>query len=92
MSSPFARRTKIVGNGTASIIQPIDAVTKWFHVLYQATWSGADVPVTFQIGSAGQSAQPAKFLINQAVVKISSEWRIASILPIPPATLTRACG
>ena len=41
------------------------------------------VPVTFQIGSAGQPAQPAKFLLNQTLVKVASEWRITSILPIP---------
>jgi hypothetical protein len=41
------------------------------------------VPVAFQIGPAGQPAQPAKFLMNQTLVKVSSEWRITSILPIP---------
>jgi len=41
------------------------------------------VPIVFQIGPAGQPAQSAKFLMNQTLVKTSSEWRIASILPIP---------
>jgi hypothetical protein len=41
------------------------------------------VPMTFRIAPAGRPSQPANFLMNQTLVKISSEWRIASILPIP---------
>ena len=41
------------------------------------------VPVTFQIGPPGQPAQTMKFFINETLVKIGSEWRVASILPVP---------
>lgn len=41
------------------------------------------VPVTFQIGPPGQPAQTMKFLLNQTLVKVGSEWRVASILPVP---------
>lgn len=41
------------------------------------------VPVTFNIGPAGQPASDAQFLMNQTLVKTSAGWRIASILPIP---------
>lgn len=41
------------------------------------------VPVTFNIGPAGQSAPDAPFLMNQTLVKTAAGWRIASILPIP---------
>ena len=41
------------------------------------------VPITFMISPAGQSAQPARFLMNQMVVKTADGWKISSILPIP---------
>jgi len=41
------------------------------------------VPVLFSIGAAGQPAQPARFLMNQVLVKTSNGWRVSSILPIP---------
>jgi ketosteroid isomerase-like protein len=46
------------------------------------------VPVTFMISPAGQSAQPARFLMNQVVVKTADGWKISSILPIPAPQLT----
>ena len=41
------------------------------------------VPITFMISPAGQAAQPARFLMNQVVVKTADGWKVASILPIP---------
>jgi uncharacterized protein (TIGR02246 family) len=41
------------------------------------------VPITFMIGPAGQTAQPARFLMNQVLVKAGGSWKITSILPIP---------
>jgi uncharacterized protein (TIGR02246 family) len=41
------------------------------------------VPVMFMISPAGQAAQPARFLMNQVVVKTADGWKVASILPIP---------
>jgi uncharacterized protein (TIGR02246 family) len=41
------------------------------------------VPITFMIAPAGQTAQPARFLMNQIVVKSPDGWKISSILPIP---------
>ena len=41
------------------------------------------VPMTFMIAPAGQTAQPARFLMNQVVVKTGDGWKILSILPIP---------
>ncbi|MDE5447146.1 DUF4440 domain-containing protein [Bradyrhizobium sp. CSA207] len=41
------------------------------------------VPITFMISPAGQTAQPARFLMNQVLVKTGDGWKITSILPIP---------
>jgi uncharacterized protein (TIGR02246 family) len=41
------------------------------------------VPITFMISPAGQAAQPARFLMNQVLVKTGDAWKIMSILPIP---------
>lgn len=41
------------------------------------------VPMTFNIGAAGQPAPDMAFLMNQTLTKTSAGWRIASILPIP---------
>ncbi|AIF48852.1 nuclear transport factor 2 family protein [Dyella japonica] len=40
------------------------------------------VPITFNIGATGQPAPDMPFLMNQTLVKTSTGWRIASILPI----------
>ncbi len=41
------------------------------------------VPITFMISPAGQTAQPARFLMNQLVLKTADGWKVANILPIP---------
>ena len=41
------------------------------------------VPILFTIGGPGASAQPARFLMNQTLVKTPAGWKVASILPIP---------
>ncbi|MBH5400885.1 hypothetical protein HZZ13_24350 [Bradyrhizobium sp. CNPSo 4010] len=41
------------------------------------------VPITFKISPAGQTAQPARFLMNQVLVKTGDGWKITSILSIP---------
>ncbi len=41
------------------------------------------VPITFMIAPAGQTAQPARFLMNQILVKTSEGWKVSSVLPIP---------
>jgi ketosteroid isomerase-like protein len=41
------------------------------------------VPILFTIGPPGQPTQPARFLMNQILVKTSAGWRVSSILPIP---------
>ena len=41
------------------------------------------VPITFNIGNAGQPAPDTPFLMNQTLVKTPAGWRIANILPIP---------
>ena len=41
------------------------------------------VPITFNIGPAGQAAPDALFLMNQTLIKTAAGWRIANILPIP---------
>ena len=41
------------------------------------------VPMTFNIGAAGQPAPDMPFLMNQTLVKTPQGWRVASILPIP---------
>jgi hypothetical protein len=41
------------------------------------------VPITFMIAPAGQIAQPARFLMNQTLVKTPDGWKVSSILPIP---------
>lgn len=41
------------------------------------------VPIMFTIGAPGQPAQPARFLMNQILVKTPGGWRVSSILPIP---------
>ena len=41
------------------------------------------VPITFNIGPAGQPAPDALFLMNQTLIKTAAGWRIANILPIP---------
>jgi hypothetical protein len=35
------------------------------------------------IASAGQTAQPMRFLMNQVLVKTTDGWKVSSILPIP---------
>ncbi|KFG70608.1 nuclear transport factor 2 family protein [Microvirga sp. BSC39] len=44
------------------------------------------VPITFMVAPAGQSAQPARFLMNQLLVKTTDGWKISSVLPIPAPT------
>ena len=44
------------------------------------------VPIVFTIGPSGKSAQPARFLINQLLLKTAAGWKISSILPIPAPT------
>ncbi len=41
------------------------------------------VPITFMIAPAGQTAQPARFLMNQILVKTPEGWKVSSVLPIP---------
>ncbi|UVF22626.1 nuclear transport factor 2 family protein (plasmid) [Microvirga terrae] len=41
------------------------------------------VPITFMIAPAGQTAQPARFLMNQLLVKTPGGWKISSVLPVP---------
>ena len=41
------------------------------------------LPVLFTIGTAGQPAQPTRFLLNQTLRREGDAWLIASILPIP---------
>lgn len=41
------------------------------------------VPITFMIASAGQTAQPMRFLMNQILVKTLDGWKVSSVLPIP---------
>lgn len=41
------------------------------------------VPIMFTIGPAGQPAQPARFLMNQLIIRTPSGWKTANILPIP---------
>jgi uncharacterized protein (TIGR02246 family) len=41
------------------------------------------VPITFMISPAGQTAQPARFLMNQVAGKTADRWKVSSILPIP---------
>jgi ketosteroid isomerase-like protein len=41
------------------------------------------VPITFNIGPAGQPAPDALFLMNQTLTKTAAGWRITNILPIP---------
>jgi uncharacterized protein (TIGR02246 family) len=45
------------------------------------------VPITFMISPAGQAAQPARFLMNQVLVKTGDAWKIMSVLPIPAPAL-----
>jgi hypothetical protein len=47
------------------------------------TAAQAFVPIMFMIGPAGQPAQPTRFLMNQTLLRVGGDWRIASILPIP---------
>jgi ketosteroid isomerase-like protein len=44
------------------------------------------VPITFMIAPAGQTAQPARFLMNQTLVNTPEGWKVSSILPIPVPT------
>jgi ketosteroid isomerase-like protein len=39
-------------------------------------------PTVFKIAPAGQSAQPALFLLNHIYVKTADGWKLASIFPI----------
>ena len=41
------------------------------------------VPITFMIATAGQTAQPTRFLMNQILVKTPNGWKVSSVLPIP---------
>ena len=41
------------------------------------------VPIMFTIGTAGQAAQPTRFLMNLVLIKTPGGWRVSSILPIP---------
>jgi ketosteroid isomerase-like protein len=52
-------------------------------VLVSETTAQLYVPITFNIGAAGQPAPDTPFLMNQTLVKTASGWRIANILPIP---------
>ena len=52
-------------------------------VLVSETTAQLYVPITFNIGAAGQPAPDTLFLMNQTLVKTSAGWRIANILPIP---------
>ena len=52
-------------------------------VLVSETTAQLYVPITFNIGAAGQPAPDTTFLMNQTLVKTSAGWRIANILPIP---------
>ena len=51
-------------------------------VLLTDTTAQLHVPITFNIGPAGQTAPDAPFLMNQTLVKTAVGWRIANILPI----------
>ena len=48
------------------------------------------VPITFNIGAAGQPAPDTPFLMNQTLVKTPAGWRIANILPIPAPAVAAA--
>ena len=52
-------------------------------VLVSDTTAQIYVPITFNIGPAGQPAPDAPFLMNQTLVRTATGWRIANILPIP---------
>ena len=52
-------------------------------VLVSETTAQLYVPITFNIGAAGQPAPDTLFLMNQTLVKTSAGWRITNILPIP---------
>lgn len=41
------------------------------------------VPIVFTIGAPGQEGQKTRFLMNQVLLKTSTGWKVASILPIP---------
>jgi hypothetical protein len=41
------------------------------------------VPITFMIAPLGHTAQPARFLMNQILVKTPEGWKVSSVLPIP---------
>ena len=41
------------------------------------------VPIVFTIGPAGETGEPARFLMNQVLVRTEAGWKISSILPIP---------
>lgn len=52
-------------------------------VLVNETTAQLYVPITFNIGPAGQPAPDALFLMNQTLIKTPAGWRVANILPIP---------
>ncbi len=60
-------------------------------VLVNETTAQIYVPITFNIGAAGQPAPDTLFLMNQTLLKTPGGWRIANILPIPlPVTAMTA--
>jgi ketosteroid isomerase-like protein len=78
------QRFKALYQGTWRL-EPTTAELKVVHLGNDAVH--LYVPVTFMIASAGQTAQPSKFLMNQILVRTAQGWKIASILPIlVPAT------
>ena len=44
------------------------------------------VPIVFAIGAPGQEAQRTRFLMNMALLRTPTGWKVTSILPIPAAT------
>jgi hypothetical protein len=73
-------RFEALYQGTWSLIPKTDEL-KVFEV--QPGVGQLYVPITFMIAPAGQTAQPARFLMNQIPVKTPEGWKVSSILPIP---------
>ena len=74
------KRFEALYQGTWSLDPKTDEL-KVFEVQPEVTQ--LDVPITFMIAPAGQTAQPTRFLMNQILVKTPDGWKVSSILPIP---------
>ena len=77
------KRFEALYQGTWSLDPKTDEL-KVFEV--QSGVAQLYVPITFMIAPAGQSAQPARFLMNQILVRTPEGWKVSRILPIPAPT------